>query len=66
MAALQATSGVRQSPDELVQSLRQFQAAIPGVAPSNGVLPPSEQLHVSGERLRVHDRPTVSGVMSNR
>jgi hypothetical protein len=50
-AALQTTSGVRQSPEELVQSLGQFQAAIPGVAPSNGVLPPSEQL-----RREIYDR----------
>jgi HEAT repeat protein len=47
----QATPLVRQSPDELVQALGQFPAAIPGVAPSNGVLPPTEQL-----RREMYDR----------
>jgi hypothetical protein len=50
-AAFQATPVVPQSADELVQALRQFPAAIPGVAPSNGVLPPAERL-----RREIYDR----------
>jgi len=47
----QSTPTLPQSAAELVQSLRQFPAAIPGVAPSNGVLPPSERL-----RREIYDR----------
>jgi hypothetical protein len=47
----QSTPAVPQSADELVQALRQFPAAIPGIAPSNGVLPPNERL-----RREIYDR----------
>jgi hypothetical protein len=50
-AAFQSTPTVPQSADELVQALRQFPATLPGVAPSNGVLPPTERL-----RREIYDR----------
>jgi HEAT repeats len=50
-AAFQSTPLVPQSAEELVQALHQFPAAIPGVAPSNGVLPPTERL-----RREIYDR----------
>src|SRR5687768_12033142 len=59
MEGFQKTPGVPRSPDELVQALRQFPAAIPGVAPSNGVLPPTEQL-----RREIYDRLWSLGSMA--
>ena len=50
-AAWQGTSSVPQSPEELVQALRQIPAAIPSGAPSTGVLPPTERL-----RREIYDR----------
>jgi hypothetical protein len=50
-AAIQSTPAVPQSADELVQALRQFPAALPAGAPSNGVLPPTERL-----RREIYDR----------
>ena len=49
--AFQGAPVIQQSPDELVQSLRQFRAALPPSVPSNGVLAPSEQL-----RREIYDR----------
>jgi HEAT repeat protein len=48
---MQAAPEVPQSAEELVQALRQFPAAIPGIAPSHGALSPSEQL-----RREIYDR----------
>jgi hypothetical protein len=59
MEGFQGTPVVPRSPDELVQALRQFPAAIPGVAPSNGVLPPTEQL-----RREIYDRLWSLGPMA--
>jgi hypothetical protein len=50
-AVFQSTPAVLQSADELVQALHQFPASLPGVAPSNGVLPPIERL-----RNEIYDR----------
>jgi len=50
-AGFQATPAIPQSVDALVQALRQFPAGLPGIAPSNGVLPPTERL-----RREVYDR----------
>lgn len=57
-AGVQATPVVRQSPDELVQALGQFTAAIPGV-PSKGVLPPTER-----RRREIYDRLWSLGSMA--
>jgi len=51
LASVQGTLVDRQSPEELVQALRQLPAGIPGGAPSTGVLPPIEQL-----RHDIYDR----------
>jgi HEAT repeat protein len=50
-APFQPAPPVPQSADELVQALRQLPAAIPGSAPSTGVLSPTERL-----RREIYDR----------
>jgi len=50
-AAFQSTPAIPQSADELVQALRQFPPALNGVAPGNGVIPPTERL-----RGEIYDR----------
>jgi HEAT repeat protein len=50
-AAFQSAPPIPQSAEELVQALGQFRAALPGLAPGNGVLPPTERL-----RNEVYDR----------
>ncbi len=50
-AAFQSTPSGAPSAEELVQALRQLPAAIPGVAPSTGVQPPTERL-----RREIYDR----------
>jgi HEAT repeats len=51
MAGFQSAPLGTPSADELVQALRQLPAAIPGIAPSTGVPPPTEQL-----RREIYDR----------
>jgi hypothetical protein len=51
MAASQSTFPATQTPDELVQALRELPASIPAVAPGDGVLPPIER-----HRREIYDR----------